>query len=806
MIACLALTPQTDADVEQKVATTLAAMTQEEKLDIISGVDGFYERGVPRLGVPRLKMSDGPVGVRNDGPTTAYPAGVCLASSFDAPLAQQFGQAIGRDARARGVHIWLGPGTNLSRIPQNGRDFEYVGEDPCLAGNTTANIIQGVQSQGVVATVKHFALNNHENDRMQDSSDADERTMRELYLRSFEWAVKKGGAWAVMCAYNKINGTYCAENKWLLQDVLKDDWGFKGVLMSDWGAVHSTLATAKNGLDLEMPGGEFLNQKTLKPLLASGEVTQADIDEKVRRILRLTYAMHFDTQTQLDSSIPRDDPANAAVALQIAREGTVLLKNHGNLLPLSRAKVKKILVVGPDADPAVTGGGGSAYTRPFKSLSVLEAIKQVAGPGVDVEYRPVIGGSMDSVLSQTHFSGPVRAEYWQNSVAVNVPLITENVSSINFEWKGQADRPITTSPGMGAKWTAKVHVDTAGDYLLMIRSRGNLHVDIDGKPTADMPNNFIPISDAFPVKFDKPGDHDLVVTFNIRRGGGVAQVGIVPLTGAIERDLPAGTVESADAVVAAVGFNPGSESEGKDRPFALSYSQELLLRNITRRSAKVIVLNHSGAGVDMSQWAPRAGAILQDWYPGENGNQAVAEILFGDTNPSGKLATSFPQTLDGTYYANAYPPKDHHVTYSEGLLIGYRWFDAKNKQPMFPFGFGLSYTKFKLSTAFVQPIGDDIRAVVSVTNVGDRAGAEVIQLYTGKPDSKVARPLRELKGYARVDLAPHETKLVTIDVPAYWMGYWNVDKHQWTIEPGNYNVWIGTSSRELPIEKTITLK
>jgi beta-glucosidase len=805
MIALLAMQPQAPDSVESRVEDALSKMTVEEKIDIISGVDGFYERGVPRLSIPRLKMSDGPVGVRNDGPTTAYPAGICLASTFDPDLAKRFGVAIGRDARARGVHIWLGPGTNISRIPQNGRDFEYVGEDPFLAGQSIKSIVQGVQSQGVVATVKHFAANNHENDRMTDSADVDERTLHEIYLRSFETAVKEGGAWAVMCSYNKLNGTYAAENKWLLQTVLKDEWGFKGVVMSDWGAVHSTLPTALNGLDLEMPGGQFLNRRTLTPLLQAGELGQAVLDDKVRRILRLTYAMNFDSQTQLDSSIPRDDPQNAAVALQIAREGTVLLRNRNHLLPLDRTKLKKILVVGPDADPAITGGGGSAYTQPFHALSVLQAIKQAAGSNVDVQYLPAIGSSLTSALSDTKFDGPIKAEYWNGQSTEGTPEITRDESSIDFDWSAPDSRPFPGTTGMSARWTASVTVPKPGAYLLMLKSRGALHVEADGKTIADVPGNFVPITDSEPVKFSTAGRHELKIVFHARRGNGVVQVALVPLDGAIDRALPPGVVESADAVVAAVGFNPGSESEGRDRPFALPYAQEMLLKAITARSPNVIVLNHSGAGVDMSAWVDKTGAVLQDWYPGENGNQAVAEILFGDTNPSGKLAVTFPRVLADTYYATAYPPKDHHLAYTEGLLVGYRWFDTKNQKPLFPFGYGLSYTSFKLSGFEASADGDGILAHLKVKNTGRVAGTETVQLYVGKSDSAIPRAARELKAFQRVDLQPGETKTVELRVPAHWVAYWNVQNHAWEVEPGKYQIYVGTSSSDLTIRSTINL-
>jgi beta-glucosidase len=802
MLAVLyaAKTPGVDsAAIEARVADTLAKMTLDQKIQYIAGVDGFYVNGFPDLGIPRLKMSDGPVGVRNDGPTTAYPAGVNLAAAWDPDLAYRFGTGIGRDARSRAVHIWLGPGVNLSRVPQNGRNFEYLGEDPLLSGRNAAQIVRGVQDQGVVATVKHFAANNHENDRMVDSSDVDERTLRELYLRPFECAVRFGGAWAVMCAYNKLNGTYCSENGWLLNTVLKQDWGFKGVLMSDWGAVHSTLGPATNGLDLEMPGPDFTTKDNLKPLMDSGQVKVSDIDDKVRRILRLTYSMSYDKRPQLNANIPRDDPKNAAVALQIAREGTVLLKNQNNLLPLDRSKVKRILVVGPDAEPAVTGGGGSSYTQPFNSLSIVDALKKVAGPGVQIDYRPVLGNSIKAAIASTKFDGAIHAEYWDNPDLKGPSVITRDEDTIDHEWLTQPVKPIQSQIGFSARYIGKLVVPVTGKYLLLARNDDGMRVFIDGNLAIDDWNDHGATTHAVPVQFDVAGEHELKVEYYDRGGEAIAQVGLAQLEGALERDLPTGSVEDADAVIAAIGFGPSAEGEGQDRPFELPYLQRQLMDNLVSRSSKVIVLNHSGAGVDLSPWADKSGAILQDWYPGENGNQGVAEILFGDTNPSGKLPTSFPKTLAGTYYETAYPPKDHHLAYTEGLNIGYRWLETNHVEPLFPFGFGLSYTTFKLSNLHVKKHGSAVIATLTLQNTGARAGAEVVQAYTSKPDSKLTRPAIELKAFQRVALKPGEKRQVTLTLEPYWLSYWNLAGHKWAIEPGQYQLQVGTSSKDLPL-------
>jgi beta-glucosidase len=808
MLACLLTamsSSHNSADVEKRVDKALSQLSLQEKLELIGGQDDFYIRAEPKIGTPRIKMSDGPVGLRNDGPTTAYPAGVDLAACWDPNMASRFGTAIGRDARSRGVNIWLGPGVNLARIVQNGRNFEYLGEDPLLAAQNATAIVKAVQAQGVVPTVKHFAANNHENDRNVDSSDVDERTLRELYLRAFEKSVVDGGAWAVMCGYNKINGTYDSENSWLLQQTLKTDWNFKGVLMSDWGAVHSTQGAALHGMDLEMPSGEFMNPTTLTPLVDNGTVPVAVIDDKVRRILRLIYSMGFDKRPQEVSSIPRDDPQNAKVALDIAREGTVLLKNSDGLLPLSRAKVKKIVVLGPNAEPAVTGGGGSSYTQPFHSISVFDAVKAAAGPGVQVEYFPLLGDSIKEALGAIEFAGPVHAEYWDNPDLSGPSVITRTEPAIDHEWLTQPVKPVQGRTGFSARYTCRIKVPAAGNYLLMSREDDGARVYIDDNLAIDDWNDHAATIKANRIRFDVPGEHNLKVEFYDHGGEAIIQVGLLPLDSAFAKDLPAGSIEDADAVIAAVGFNPGSEGEGQDRPFQLPYLQEMLIRELVSRSNKVVILNHSGAGVDMSHWVDKAGAILQDWYPGENGNKAVAEILFGDKNPSGKLPTTFPRTLEGTYYATAYPPIDHHIAYTEGLLMGYRWFDTKNQAPLFPFGYGLSYTTFAISGLKVSAHGDHVTATVTLQNTGQRSGAEVVQVYVGKPDSKIERPTRELKAFSRVELKPGEKKQVTLNIEPYWLSYWNVAAHKWSIEPGSYSLWVGNSSRDLTAKATFKL-
>lgn len=797
-----------DPAVEKRVADTLSQLTLEEKIDMIAGVDGFYTRNIDRLGIPRLKMSDGPTGVRNYGPTTAYPCGTALASSFDTELATKFGDAVGRDGRARGVHIWLAPGINLSRVPQNGRNFEYFGEDPLLAGKIAAAEIRGVQAQGMVATVKHYAANNHETDRMTDSADVDERTLREMYLKGFELAVKEGGVWAVMCSYNRVNGTYASENEWLLTKVLKEDWGFKGLVMSDWGAVHSALGPAQHGLDLEMPGPDFMNRRNLLPAVKDSTVSEEKIDDKVRRLLRLMYNMGYDKRPQEDTSIAKNDDANHAVALDMAREGTVLLKNSG-ILPLgAHKKIKNILIVGPNAVPAVTGGGGSSYTTPIRKVSLVQAIQDLAGPGVTVTALPSLGDAEKAAFAEKDYkvdaSGKpgLTAEYFDNPNLQGTPVNTVVEPSVSHNWTVQGHPDKLPDSNFSVRWKGLYTPKTSDNYIVFGRSDDGIRVYVNNRLLIDDWRDRSTETSSATIALKAGRTYQLRVEYFQREGDAEVQFGLVPADSLANADIPSKLIQSADVVIAAVGFNPRMESEGADHTFALPFWQQTLLNRLTKLSKNVVVVNNSGEGVDMSNWVDKVAGIVQAWYPGGIGNQAVGEILFGKINPSGKLPTSFPKTLKGTYYEKAYPPKNGHLAYTEGDFIGYRWFDANKAKPLFPFGYGLSYTSFKVGGLTTEAVTgtDEVRVHVDVTNTGDREGVEVVQLYVGAPGKAVVRPVRELKGFQRVSLLPGEKKTVTFSVASKDVTYWDMTTQKWVVEPGRHLFYVGTSSRDLPLK------
>jgi beta-glucosidase len=672
--------------IEAKAHAMIAKLTLEQKIELLGGVDNMFTRPMPAIELPQFKMSDASLGVRTWGPTTAYAGGVALAATWDTDFAHELGESLGRDARARDVNFLLGPGVNIARSPLSGRNFEYLSEDPFLNATLVVPFIQGVQSQGVAATVKHFALNDQEFNRHNASADIDERTMREIYLPAFEAAVTKAHVDAVMDSYNLVNGVHATQNNFLNLKLLKGEWDFQGVLMSDWDATYDGVAAVNNGLDLEMPSPKFMNAKNLVPAVQNGQVNEATIDEHLLRIFRTELRYGFTDRPQFDPADSTYSIADRAVALKGALESITLLKNERNLLPLDPAKVKSIAVIGPDAYPAVTGGGGSSEAHAFQSVSILTGVANLLGPNTHVFYSPGLPDSPD-------------------------------------EKKAVAD---------------------------------------------------------------------------------------------------------ADVVVVSVGFDAKTEHEGADRTFTLPPGQDALIEAVAAINPRTIVTLTGGGGMDTSRWLDKVPVLLHTWYPGQEGGTAVAQILFGQHDPEGKLPVSFDRSWDENpsskwYYGDPKDattlntigadgqPKDYaveHIKYGDKLMVGYRYWTTAGKHPLFPFGFGLSYTTFKFSNLKVPASaapGSTVTADFDVTNTGSVAGAEVAQLYISDPSAQVDRPERELKGFAKVRLDPGATQHVTISLDARAFSYWDEPAHKWLVDPGKFTIRVGDSSENTPLSADIEL-
>lgn len=803
------------ADIERRVDSLLGQMSLEEKITYIGGIDDYFVRPIPRLGVPGLKMSDGPMGVHNYGPTTAYPAPIALAASWDTELAQRVGAMMGDDARARGVHFVLAPGMNIYRAPMCGRNFEYLGEDPFLASRMAVPLIEGIQSRRVIATAKHFVGNNQEYDRYNISSNIDERTLREIYLPAFESSVTEAKVGAVMDAYNLVNSIHMTQHDYLNNQVLKKEWGFNGILMSDWDATHDGIAAANGGLDLEMPYGKFMNQGTLLSAVKESKVTVATIDDKVRRILRKAIEFGFLDEPQADTSIPLYSQPGRQLALQEAREGMVLLKNSGQLLPLNQAQLKTVAVFGPDAFPAVPGGGGSSQTKPFNAVSFLEGISNYLGDSVKVLYA-VDNPPLDEIFKNSEFvvvpggEPGLKGEYFNNQELEGTPALVRNDRHVAFKW-GE-DSYINGGPvdHFSIRWTGYFVPKLSGDYKFYSSADDGVRLYLDDERVIDDWQRHAETLDTYARRLEAGHPYKIRLEYFEAVGTATAGFGVMNMKDSIGREVKS-LAAKADVAVVCVGFDPSSESEGSDRTFQLPGGQDELIRQIRSVNKNTIVVITSGGNVDMTQWIDQIPAVLEAWYPGQEGGTALAQLLFGEYSPSGKLPASFERRWEDNATFNGYYPKTgtKQVDYSEGIFVGYRHFDRSPVKPLFPFGFGLSFTSFAYSNLTISPAAgslvETIQVSFDVKNTGRKEGAEVAQLYVGDDHASVARPAKELKGFLRVPLRPGESRHVVLTLDRRSLSFYDINKKGWNAEPGTFKILVGSSSEKTELQGTFTL-
>jgi beta-glucosidase len=816
--------PNTPA-IEAQAQAMMTKLTLEQKIELLGGLDGMYTHPMPLINLPRLKMSDASVGVRTWGPTTAYAGGVALAATWDTEYARRLGEGLGHDARARGVHFLLGPGVNIARSPVNGRNFEYLSEDPYLNSALVVPFIEGVQSQGVIATVKHYALNNLEYNRHNVDVEVDERTMREIYLPAFEAAVTKAHVDAVMNSYNLVNGSHATQNKFLNLKVLKGEWGFQGILMSDWVATYDGVAAANNGLDLEMPFTAFMNAHTLLPAIKSGLVRESTIDDKVLRLIRTALRYHFSERPQLDLANSTYSVAGRALALDGALESLTLLKNEDSILPLDPAKIKTIAVIGPSAYPAVTGGGGSSEVQAFEPVSILTGIANLLGPDVHVLYTRGLP-SENELFSNTRWSSGIKMDTFPSADFTGTPEITTTESIA--DWRPSPWGADNLHP-RSIRYTTDYKAAKAGDYLLLAAASGEdaFKVLVDGKQVLAQPHAEGQVPQSATLKL-AAGQTVNVVTEYVPHAPGLRMgLGIADETDLISEETKE-FAAAADIAIVAVGFNQETEGEGQDRTFELPWGQNELIETVASTNPRTVVTLTGGGGMDVQPWLAKVPALLHAWYSGQEGGTAVAEVLFGKHTPEGKLPISFDRSWnenpsESFYYPikgadtslhvveDGRPPVDwviSHVKYDDKLMVGYRYWTTTGKQPLFPFGFGLSYTTFNFTNLQVPSAataGSTVPVSFDVTNTGKMAGAEVAQLYVSDPSAKTNRPERELKGFEKVRLTPGETKHVTLNLDARAFSYWDETTHKWTIDPGKFVIRVGNSSENTPLSAELTL-
>jgi beta-glucosidase len=836
------LAQETKGTPDARADQLIAEMTQTEKIQLLSGGQGGYAtRALPRLGINAFVTTDGPNGVRNGpgNPTPracAFPCGAALAATWDPELAAAYGKAIGLENRARGSNFQLGPGLNICRVPVNGRNFEYFGEDPYLASIVAVNWVKACAATGAVPTIKHFAGNNQETNRNFVDSEIDERTLNEIYLPAFKKAAMEGGNIAVMCSYNRLNGSYASNNDWLLNLMLKKAWGFQGLVMSDWGASHATSDLAK-GLDLEMPSGANLSAPKVEAALSDGTVTQANIDAAVHRILRTAFAAGWLDAgfVQKDTTIPMDSPDSVKTALDVAKASIVLLKNDNATLPLDRTKIKTLVVVGPNATapdgsvPINIGGGGSGAVMPFAErfadADYLKGITNAAGAGVKVIYLPMPDeNDPDSfnllANAKTAADGALGLTLTVAVTGAGDPVqIAPTVQqSINTTWQiGQLPFGVPAGRDATYTWTGVLAPPADGDFE--IRSAGGPTVTIGGQTIASgsiihlQKDHPTPVSIVLQALANPP-------TGRGRRGGGggggrgrgrATPMVRVAITAPLIPDLS--SAKDADAAICCVGLNRNVEAEGRDRPFELPDIQQYLISSLCAANSHTIVVNNSGAGVGMSHWASGTAAIVHAWYLGQEGGIAIGQMLFGDFDPSGRLCSTFDKKFEDNpafnYYPGSVPTGGSYPVepYTEGIFYGYRGYDKAASDPMFPFGFGLSYTMFELSNMTVEKSGSDFTVSLDVKNTGQRAGAEVVQIYVGEQNCPIPRPLRELKGFAKPTLDAGQTQRVSITLPHQSFAYWSPQLKDWTVDAGTtFTIEAGVSERDIKLTKAIKVE
>jgi beta-glucosidase len=791
------------APLEQRVDDIFSRLEPEEKLHLLTGT-GFTTQPIDRLGLPAMAMDDAGQGVRggpkdNLGPATAFPAGVNMASSWDLDLVGRIGKAIAEEARNKGAgaQVLLGPAVNIQRSPLGGRNGEYMSEDPFLVSRLCAAYIRGVQSTGVAACVKHYACNNEEVDRNTVDVKIGERALREIYLPAFEAAVKDGHVWSVMDSYNLVNGAHASANKYLLIDVLKKGWNFDGLVMSDWGAVHEPTV-ARDGNDLEMPGGKFVTIDNLKKALKDGTLTQATVDESVKRILRTVIRVGLlDNPAKPNANVVNSQD-HQELALEAARGSIILLKNEGGLLPLDRTRVHSIALIGDSAKNLQVGALGSPEVKPFFTIQIADGISKLAGADVHVNCLATKFDSIPPVTAADSTEPGFSAEYFEGAKLEGKPVLKRVDRTIDFD-SGSLPWPGAPAKDFCVRWNGKLRAPTSGIYSLFFNADNVFHVKVDGQIEVEHKRKG-PVSMASKDIQLKQGDHALEIEYFHSGDHAAAKLTWIPPGEAPYADA-AVAAKKADIAIICVSTR-GTEGEGRDRPsMDLPNNQSELVKSVEAANKNTVVVLNNGTPVTMTDWIRQTPALVEMWFPGESGGQALAEILLGDVNPSGKLPTTLAESRsDYPDYGN-FPGKDNVVNYVEGIYIGYRHFDKEIIAPLFPFGFGMSYTTFdyknvRLSQSELTPSGS-VQAKVDVTNTGKLAGAEIVELYIHDPNPKIDKPVRELKGFSRVSLDPGQTKSVVISISPRDLAYFDVSGRQWKADAGRYDVEIGASSRDI---------
>ncbi len=800
--------------MEQKIDALLQELTLTEKASLLAGADMWHTIPVERLGIPALQVSDGPNGVRgtddNIGETSVcFPVGVAMGATWNTALIEQVGGALAAAVRQKGADLLLAPTVNIHRTPIAGRNFECFAEDPYLSGMMAAAYINGLQKQGVAACIKHFVANDQEFERFTISAEVAERPLHEIYLEPFRIACELANPWSLMSAYNRINGTYACENDLVLNDILKGKWEYDGLVISDWYGTYDEQVPF-GGLDLEMPGpARWMDPAKVIAAVEAGALAEAVVDDKVRRLLRLLHRVGRLGDEPITPAAPDPD-----LPRTVAGEAIVLLKNEGGLLPLDPDAPRTIAVIGENGAWAQIMGGGSSQVNPHRAVSPLEGIRARVGAQTTVAYEvgalvhkkpPLIDpGWLRAANGRTP---GLTLQYFHNMDLTGEPAHEFILPKSELSWFGTLN-PFVDPTHFSLRLRGTLAVPEAGTYRLHLWSIGRARLWVDGELAIDhgsaegLPDRQTAVS--LELAPDRPVS--LVVEYitdpdsrwRTLRLGCLLPLPDDPLQAAVE------AAARADAVIVVAGLNKEWESEGFDRvDMRLPGRQDELIARVAAANPRTVVVVNAGSPVEMP-WVEAVPAVVQQWYGGQDAGHALADVLFGDVNPSGKLPTTFPQRLqDNPAFIN-YPGENGRVHYGEGIFVGYRYYDRKGIAPLFPFGHGLSYTTFAYANLRLNGAAsgadDPIEVQVDVTNTGSRPGQEIVQLYLRDEEARVMRPEQELKGFAKVALAPGETRTVTFALDRQSLAFYDTAVHDWVAEPGRFTVRVGSSSRDIRLE------
>ncbi len=827
------MNPTDTQALNRRVEELLSRMTLKEKVALLSGLDNWRTVPLPRLGIRSIVMSDGPHGVRTEarspyrpiGPATAFPTGVAMAASWDPALIERVGEALAEETLGLGCQVLLGPCVNIVRTPVAGRNFESYAEDPYLAGRIGVAWVKGLQRKGVGASLKHYACNNQEYERFRGSSEVDARTLREIYLAQFEQVVKEADPWTVMCAYNRVNGTHASQHTHLLREILKEEWGYEGAVISDWNANHTVFESVAGGLDLEMPGPAKYYGPLLEEAVQMWQIAPEFVDDAARRMLRLIgRAGGLDEEIE-GAGGAVNTPEHQALARELAEASLTLLKNERALLPLG--ELSSIAVIGPNAQALAYGGGSSAVEPPY-SVGPLEGLRAALGDEVEIGYEEGADNWSDPPLLPPEWARSAEGEgegflteYFNGTTLEGEPVATRVYPQIAF-WSIYLPEGVNEE-AFAIRYRATLTVPESGQYRLRLINSGLARVILDGElllenDTTALTEVHMPYEAAGDIFLALEGgrSYDLQVEYvkPAMVDARALYLHLAPAPQPEEDDRLERAVALAkrsEVALVFVGMPSFFESEGHDRPhMRLPGRQEALVRAVAAANPRTVVVVNAGSPVEMD-WIEEVPAVLFVYYPGMEGGNAIARVLTGAVNPSGRLPVTLPVRYeDNPTYGNY--PGNREVRYGEGLLVGYRYYDAKQVAPLFPFGHGLSYTTFDYG-AFEAPeqVALDaleeqpVEVALTLTNSGERPGAEVVQLYVHDVESTLMRPPQELKGFAKVYLEPGETQRVTFALDRRAFAFYHPHERRWVVEPGDFEIRLGASSRDIRARATVTV-